>query len=81
MTADTSAAITRDRLFRWAARLKTLIATPAIMISIGHGKNSGEVVVTCVEDLPKDVVIGFLRQTLALLEASAFQDSDSQRAL
>jgi hypothetical protein len=55
-------AITRERLDRWAARMRDSHATPLILIGVGHDENIGQIVV-CTLDEP-EITRNVLRQLL-----------------
>lgn len=64
MTNAETRAVTKDRLAKWAERLGLENATPALLVGIGHGSKSGQIVVVSVEDLTNEYISGFLRYAL-----------------
>lgn len=71
MTREKTKAITRDRLFRWAARLAAQNATPILLLGVGHGEQTGDLVVLTVEDLSGEYIRGCLRFALKQLGGQA----------
>lgn len=67
MTPEESDRITRDRFDSWAGVLKTHTATPAVLVSIGHGDHMGEVHVVQVVDISRHDLIVLLEYTLRQL--------------
>lgn len=60
--------ITRDRLWKWGAKLDLEHATPVILVGVGHDQNSGQTVVCIPEDVTDEQLCGFLRAVLKELE-------------
>lgn len=53
--------IINDRFRRWRTHLLKNSATPQITIGIGHrGRNKGQIVVCCVEDLSDEEIAALL---------------------
>jgi len=61
--------INRDRLTRWARHFNKAMATPQIMIGVGHkGDAKGQMVVTAVENIPNEQLIAILKGSIHFLE-------------
>ena len=60
--------ITALRLRKWAKFLKEKNATPIVMVSVGHGWNSGEVIVQTTENRTDKEMYIFLKQALNEIE-------------
>lgn len=63
MTRVDTEAITRERLARWAERLRERHATPLVLVGVGHDERSGQVTVVAVDEaeVPDEVVAACLR--------------------
>jgi hypothetical protein len=64
----TFADVTRERLAKWAKDIEPGKATPLILLCIGHEEFSGDLTICVPEDLPREVMVAFLRKTLRILE-------------
>lgn len=60
--------ITGERLNLWREHLKTLHATPALMLAVGHDHRSGEVHVFILENMPTDMLKQFLMKAYRKLD-------------
>jgi len=62
--------ITKERLEKWAARLKEAHATPVFLLGVGHDHNLGRPVLCTLEeeDMPIDKLRDFVRLVLQELE-------------
>jgi len=68
--ADSFDYIAKARLAKWGNQLASQNATPVVLIGIGHGSNSGQVVLCTLEepDMPVDKLKEFLLFTLRELD-------------
>lgn len=67
MTKDKAGAITRDRLARWGAILKEHVATPVLVLGVGHGPKAGELSVCCTEDMSNEQLLLFVKAAFELI--------------
>ena len=67
VTRNEAHAITRDRLFRWSGALIKEVATPVLLMSVGHGPNKGTVHLSVTEDMPTEHVLQYLLEAVRLL--------------
>jgi hypothetical protein len=63
-------AITKERLDRWAKRMKESHATPLLLIGVGHDQVSGQIVICTLDEpeLSNDKLRAFLKYALKELQ-------------
>lgn len=68
MTTPEINAINRHRFEGWTEELAACHATAAFMVGIGHDFNSGCIHLFIPENLPPEIVLAYMRKTVAVLE-------------
>lgn len=64
MTQSETRLITAHRLDQWAGKLADDMATPAILIAVGHGKHSGDITMCVPHDSADELIRELLRVAL-----------------
>lgn len=60
MKSEESRAITAERLELWKERLAEGNGTPVCLIGVGHGSNSGTLILCIPEGMPNEQIATFL---------------------
>jgi hypothetical protein len=68
MTDERCDEITAERMAGWRKKLAEEHATPALLLGIGHDRNSGALVVCTTEDLSKRDLVTLLKGVIRRLE-------------
>ncbi len=60
--------VNRDRLDRWSRRLTSSGATAVCLVGVGHGPNSGDLVLCTVEDMTDADLVDLLASAIITLK-------------